>query len=116
MRGLDLKASDAASSQDRLELSHIYISLNTLFQGEQITPDEIEKNLTPLMLEICVDGICLFGKDFFEPLRIKALKALHQSGLVRRRIGREWCWEFKKTPTISYYIRGGGSFHDRLWR
>jgi len=34
-----------------------------------------------------VDGICLFGIEFFEPYRRKALAALEESGLQRVRVG-----------------------------
>ena len=40
------------------------------------TPEEVAANLTPLLLDICVDGICLFGEKYFEPYRQKALIAL----------------------------------------
>ena len=62
------------------------------------TPEEVESNLTPLLLEISIDGICLYGNEYFEPYRIKALRALEQSGLKRKRIGREWYWNFDRVP------------------
>jgi hypothetical protein len=58
------------------------------------TPREFEADLTPLFLEVCVDGICLYGKDYFEPLRKKALAALAASGMRRRRAGRQLFWMF----------------------
>ena len=60
------------------------------------TPEEVARNLTPLLLEICVDGICLYGEDYFESYRKKAMNALADSGLKRRRVGREWYWQFEK--------------------
>ncbi len=62
------------------------------------TPEEVEINLTPLLLEICLDGIVLFGSEYFEPLRTKARKALEQSGMIRERVGREWYWHFPSRP------------------
>jgi uncharacterized protein len=62
------------------------------------TPEEVASNLTPLMLEVCVDGITLFGDDYFEPIRTRALKVLKDSGLKRKKVGREWHWEFEKMP------------------
>jgi predicted nucleotidyltransferase len=70
------------------------LKINTIAK----TPDEVDINLTPLLLEICVDGICLYGSNYFEPYRKNALVALKQSGLIRQRVGREWRWQFEKMP------------------
>ena len=56
------------------------------------TPAEFEGDLAPLYLDICVDGICLLGQEYFEPLRQKALKALASSGMQRKRVGRSLYW------------------------
>jgi predicted nucleotidyltransferase len=48
------------------------------------TPEEVTSNLSPLLLDICVDGICLFGVEYFDTMRQKALKVLKQSGLNMR--------------------------------
>lgn len=58
------------------------------------TPEEVDANLTPLLLDICVEGICLYGDEFFEPYRKKALGALRQSGLRRAQIGDTLMWVF----------------------
>jgi hypothetical protein len=97
----------ARLKQVRMCLINVPLRINTISK----TPDEIEKNLTPLMLDIFVDGVCLFGKEFFEPLHTKALKAIQQSGLMRRRIGREWCWEFEKTPQKDWELTWEG-YHE----
>lgn len=86
---------------------NVPLRINTISK----TPDEVERNLTPLMLDICVDGICLFGKEFFEPLHEKALKAIQQSGLMRKRIGREWFWEFEKVPQKDWELTWEG-YHE----
>lgn len=62
------------------------------------TPHEVENRLTPLMLDICVDGICLYGHSFFEKYRRKALTALKQAGWQRRRLAGAWMWVFPQTP------------------
>ena len=72
----------------------ISIRINTVAK----TPEEVNANLTPLLLEICVDGICLYGSNYFEPYHRKALNALKQSGLKKRRVGQEWRWQFEKIP------------------
>lgn len=75
------------------------------------TPEEVEANLTPLMLEICVDGICLYGEEYFENYRQRGLKALKQSGLQRKRVGREWYWQFEKAPQKNWELTWDG-FHE----
>ena len=56
------------------------------------TPEEFEKDLTALVLDVCVDGICLYGGDYFEPMRHKALEALRASGFHRQRVGPGYYW------------------------
>jgi predicted nucleotidyltransferase len=72
------------------------------------TPEEVESNLTPLLLEICVDGVCLFGESYFESYRKRGLRALKQSGLKRRRVGREWYWQFEKFPQKEWELTWDG--------
>ena len=62
------------------------------------TSEEMKRNLTPLLLDVCVDGVCLYGENFFGYYRKKAVEALKCAGLSRERIGREWYWHFQKTP------------------
>lgn len=71
-------------------------------------PEEVDSNLTPLLLEICVDGICIYGNDYFEPYRKRAIKALNQAGLKRRRVGREWYWQFAKIPDREWELTWEG--------
>lgn len=72
------------------------------------TPKEVDINLTPLLLEICVDGVCLFGESYFEPYRKKALNALSQSGLKRKRVGGEWYWQFERIPDKEWELSWEG--------
>ena len=58
------------------------------------TPLEFEADLTPLYLDICVDGICMHGEEYFEPLRQRALAALASSGMERMRVGGNLFWMF----------------------
>lgn len=80
------------------------IRINTIAK----TPEEVESNLTPLLLEICVDGICLYGAGYFEPYRKKAINALNQSGLKRRKVGQEWRWQFEKIPAREWEMTWEG--------
>ncbi len=56
------------------------------------TPSEFEADLTPLYLDVIVDGVCLLGEDYFEPLRRKGLAALASSGMERKRVGGSLFW------------------------
>ena len=58
------------------------------------TPREVEKDLSPLLMEVCVDGKTLFGAQYFEPMRQRGLEAISQSGMIRERVGSEWFWHF----------------------
>jgi len=75
------------------------------------TPEEVDKNLTPLMLEIIVDGICLYGEKYFEKYRQPGLQALKQSGLKRVRIGKGWYWKFDKVPERNWELNWDG-YHE----
>ncbi len=77
------------------------------------TPDEFASNLTPLLLDVCVDGICLWGADFFEPFRRRARKALRESGLRREMLGgRTPMWVFTDRPLRDWELTWDG-FRER---
>jgi predicted nucleotidyltransferase len=80
------------------------IRINTIAK----TPEEVEQNLTPLLLEIGVDGICLFGEPYFKNYRDKALKAIHQAKLKREKVDGVWCWKFDKIPLKEWEISWDG--------
>ena len=88
----------------RTAIWDIPIRINTIAK----TPEEVDSNLTPLLLEICVDGICLYGEDYFEPYRKKAMKALKHAGLKRKRVGREWYWQFERIPEREWELTWEG--------
>jgi predicted nucleotidyltransferase len=72
------------------------------------TPEEVAANLTPLLLDVCVDGVCLYGGDYFEPYRTRALNALHESKLERRRVGGELMWFFPQTQAVEWELSWEG--------
>jgi hypothetical protein len=74
------------------------------------TPEEVAANLTPLLLDVCVDGICLYGAAYFEPYRQKALAALGQSKLRRRRVGGALMWLFDQMPVTDWELSWEGYF------
>lgn len=75
------------------------------------TPSEVEANLTPLLLDVCAEGICLFGDAYFQPLRTLALRALDQSGLQRRSVAGTLMWVFPHARTPNWRLEWDG-FHD----
>jgi len=72
------------------------------------TPDEVAINLTPLLLDVCVEGVCLCGASYFELYRQKALAALRRSGLRRRRVGGELVWLFPRMPAGDWELTWEG--------
>ena len=90
--------------QIRTAIWDVPLRINTIAK----TPEELKKNLTPLILEVCVDGICLYGESYFEPYRKKALDALKNSGLKRKRTGQEWYWHFEKIPNKEWELTWEG--------
>ena len=72
------------------------------------TPSEFEADLTPLSLDIVVDGICLFGAEYFEPLRLKGLAALASSGMERKHIGRSLFWMLPGTGARNWELTWEG--------
>lgn len=76
------------------------------------TSTEVETNLTPLMLDVCVDGICLYGDSFFDEHRQKAFAVLQQAGLRRRRLAGAWMWIFPRLPTVNWDLSWEG-YHER---
>lgn len=72
------------------------------------TPEEVATNLTPLLLDICVDGICLFGEEYFEPYRQKALIALQQSSLQRQKLGATQMWLLPQGPSGTWELNWEG--------
>jgi hypothetical protein len=75
------------------------------------TPTEVESNLTPLLLDVCAEGVCLFGDAYFQPLRTLALRALGQSGLQRQSVAGTLMWVFPQARTPNWSLDWNG-FHD----
>ncbi len=77
------------------------------------TPEEVMTDLTPLLLDVCVEGLCLYGDSYFEPYRQKALAALRYSGLQRRRVGGVLMWVFPRLPTGAWELTWDG-YRERV--
>lgn len=56
------------------------------------TPEEISGDFTPLLIDVCTDGICLFGDKLFTDLQQEVSSALDRSGLQRTRVAGTWMW------------------------
>lgn len=74
------------------------------------TPEEMAANLTPMLLDVCVDGLCLYGPAYFEPYRQKALAALRQSNLLCRLMGGALMWVFDQLPPAAWELSWEGYF------
>jgi hypothetical protein len=71
------------------------------------TPEEVEADLTPLLLDVSADGIPLDGSAYFEPFRQRAQAGLRRSGLERRRIGDRLMWVFPDLRSGTWELRWG---------
>jgi|TARA_B100000959_G_C14836241_1_gene564021 hypothetical protein len=87
-----------------MPIGDVPMRINTIVK----TQKEMDINLTPLLLDICVDGICLYGKEVFELYKKNAMEALAQSGLKRRHVGQEWYWLFEKIPKKEWELTWEG--------
>lgn len=99
-------SDDPLNRLKQVRQSVIEISLRVNFITK--TPEEVAANLSPLLLDICVDGVCLFGIEYFEAFRKKALNALKQSKLKRKRAGQVWYWGFEKVPQKEWELTWEG--------
>ncbi|MBI5014222.1 MAG: nucleotidyltransferase domain-containing protein [Deltaproteobacteria bacterium] len=72
------------------------------------TPSEVDANLTPLLLDVCADGVSLYGAEYFEPYRRKALAALRQAGMDRKKIGQAWMWTLPCGPSGDWELTWDG--------
>ena len=75
------------------------------------TCSEFTRDVTPLILDICYDGVCLYGQDFFEPMRGKVRTGLQSAGLHRHTIENSFFWQFEKEPTGPWEFSWTG-FHE----
>lgn len=76
-------------------------------------PEELRGDLSPLILDICVDGICLYGQATFDGLRNKVMQALRDSGLQRKRLAGTWMWMFPSLPKREWAVTWEG-YRERV--
>ena len=94
--------------QRQKEVRHAIWDVDLRINTIAKTPEEVAANLTPLLLEICVDGISLYGCSYFEPYQKMAQRAIKQAGLKRKRVGREWYWMFDSVPDKEWELNWEG--------
>ncbi len=73
------------------------------------TPQELMADLTSLLVDVCVDGVVLYGQAYVESLRSKVLQVVHDAGLQRRRVGGTWMWMFPTLPSKAWTLTWDGS-------
>ena len=88
----------------RTSIARLPAKINTVAK----TPQEVAQNVTPLLLDICTDGECLYGSDYFTPYRDRALAVLRDSGLKRTRVGRGTWWQFPRVPRKEWELTWEG--------
>jgi predicted nucleotidyltransferase len=89
-------------------LRSLVLDMPVQFSFVAKSPEEIAENLTPLLLDICVDGKVIHDDGFFEVYRKKGLEALGQAKMRRRRVGRELCWQFERIPRKEWELTWDG--------
>ena len=72
------------------------------------TPEELQSDLTPLIVDICTDGIELYGQDYFLGLKNRVARALKDAGLQRRRLAGTWMWMFPSLPKHDWAVTWEG--------
>lgn len=88
-------------ARQRAVMSPLLPELLRLPEGLSViakTPEELLGNLTPLVVDICTDGIGLYGQETFKALQTKVMQALHDGGLQHRRLAGAWMWMFPTPP------------------
>jgi uncharacterized protein len=69
------------------------------------TPAEIEARVSPLYLDIALDGLILYDPNGYGASKLAKLKNLiDKSGLYRLRCPEGDVWKFTKTPSQSWYL------------
>lgn len=63
-----------------------------------LTPQEVDRDITPLLLDISLDGIVLLDRNYIEPRLSRIKRILEKKGLRRRKIGDSFCWRWDNPP------------------
>lgn len=77
------------------------------------TPQELQGALSSLLIDVCIDGISLYGDACFSNLRSKVMQALQSSGLERRRLADTWMWILPSIPAKDWSVTWEG-YHEHV--
>ena len=77
------------------------------------TPQELLGHLTPLVVDVCMDGIALYGHAYFKVLQTKVMQALRDAGLQRRHLAGTWMWMFPALPEKDWAVTWEG-YRERV--
>jgi len=72
------------------------------------TPQELLGEPTSLVVDVCTDGIGLYGQAYFAALQTKVMQALRHAGLQRRRLAGTWMWMFPALPEKEWAVTWEG--------
>lgn len=77
------------------------------------TPQELQENLAPLLVDVCVDGTALYGEPYFQAIQSQVLQLLREAGLQRRYIAGTWMWMFPTLPKHDWALTWKG-YRERV--
>ncbi len=78
------------------------------------TPEELQADLSPLVVDICTDGISLYGDAYFLSLKNQVVRALEDAGLQRRRLAGTWMWMFPALPRKEWAMTLEGGYREHI--
>lgn len=72
------------------------------------TPEEFARDVTPLLLNISVEGTVLYDTDFAQPKLQRLREIIKKAGLKRVRDKNEFHWEWDRYPRGEWEITWDG--------
>ncbi|MBI4668844.1 MAG: nucleotidyltransferase domain-containing protein [Elusimicrobia bacterium] len=73
------------------------------------SPREIDRDISPLFLDVVLDGRVLYDpENFFKERKTKALRIIQGAGLERRRVKNEFFWQWKAPPSGRWELTWNG--------
>ena len=69
------------------------------------TPEEFLRRVTPLDLDLALDGVVLFDpRNFVRPRLADLQEQINDMGLVRRELAGEWAWMWRGRPRRTWSL------------
>lgn len=72
------------------------------------TPEEFSQDVTPLLLNLCVEGVILYDTNFAQPKLHELREIIKKAGLRRVRDKHEFNWEWDRYPRGEWEITRNG--------